>query len=297
MSFSLDPMARPRQLAAFTLVELLVVIGIIALLIAILLPALNRARQQAQTVACLANLRTIGQAIFIYSDDQGSLPYGYWNGSIPIGSTNIDNNRAGDWSLLLMSDSFGKGNGNYGTQNGTDTSSLQGVFACPSAQPNIIAPYSTDRRVHYACHPRLMPDIDDGDNSRPGTLLTPYKLSSIKNASNIVLIWDADQVYDQVDFNLEGNCFAISKNLYDSACYNFAPYLIDNGTVNLGDSVHEIMNADLPPNYSAGADIRWRHGNNNEANFLFCDGHAATLSRKSATSCDLKLRNIYVNQH
>src|SRR5581483_5198820 len=70
-----------RNASGFTLVELLVVIAVMALLAAFLFPVLFRARDQARQSTCLAHLRQLGHAYFLYLQDwDEQLPYWYLSG-------------------------------------------------------------------------------------------------------------------------------------------------------------------------------------------------------------------------
>ena len=130
--------ARPRvNRSGFTLVELLVVIGIIAVLISMLLPALNKAREQARRVACASNMRQIGMATLQYAAaNRNKLPAPAWGGTYSATPAPWQENYndyiywTGVWGT--RADNRNLNDSALAPYLGVKNEKLQQIFRCPS---------------------------------------------------------------------------------------------------------------------------------------------------------------------
>ena len=252
--------------SAFTLIELLVVISIIALLIAILLPALGAARRSARDMQCLSNQRQIGVGLYGYSvENKDFLPISYFDGN----STYADQT---DWAVQIASYMTDSGVDDYG-EGGQDQPS-PGI-QCPSAQ-------IAGGRLHYGGNLMLLPFLIN--NAYSGNL-KPYSMGRMKRPTEILMIADGGQV-DRTDYGQYiGDAYAALDRLDNSGANDTGDYF-NAGAPDNDDPIDPGANID--GNITPGSgDLRWRHaaggdengGNQGSVNVLYGDGHASSNTR------------------
>ena len=295
------------SLAAFTIVELLVVISIIALLIALLLPALAEAKQDALSIQCLANLRSQGQMMAEYGVTyKDAIPYDY-NAGATYG-TNMWGAEGWDTLLFCNSDGNGVSAANLAqgwlyplsatTLTATQVNDLMEtwakIFICPSATIPMVQgannrSFTVDSYTTYACNPNFFmvsnPPNSQGHggpyfapgNGAPQTFTV--SLSNVANPGQKVAIADSTQV-DANGTGSPGNvpAFFWMQNAWPAFQTASPEDLVSSDGIAPGMN----SNNDYPLAVWA-IGMRYRHGQTNAndtggwANAVFFDGHAATI--------------------
>ncbi|NNM87111.1 MAG: prepilin-type N-terminal cleavage/methylation domain-containing protein [Phycisphaerae bacterium] len=252
------------KIRGFTLVELLVVIFIIAVLIALLLPALGAAHQAALDVICLTNLRSQGQMLVEYAADyQDDLPSGY--------------NQYGGAVNALLADQFDVPL-NYLTQlssnpltEGAIENRFHEVFWCPSVGVSMTNPWG----LNYSANP-----IAFGTNN----LTDLTRLASVPRPSQVIAFGDVNQAFS------DGGGWWVFD--WES---NFYPTTTPPNTVIEPGGWSGYCNTDSTGGTISGTGLRYRHGDatpaSGSANCVFFDGHAAPIEAGNLHYFNITIQN------
>ena len=187
------PRTFPRPRKAFTLVELLVVVGIIAILIAILMPALRRARNQAQKIDCMSRVRQISLAVNMYAQQfKGWLP-GPFGGTDPPGPHDQFDVETG-WlfktKCLIDKD----------------------VWICPIDPRPVL-----ERRYSYTYNGRMIAQLGMENDPWPVVIPAPHmrRITSFKYPDQCVLYGEENVTGRSVGTYLINDCYYIYDDVSD----------------------------------------------------------------------------------
>jgi prepilin-type N-terminal cleavage/methylation domain-containing protein/prepilin-type processing-associated H-X9-DG protein len=286
----------------FTLVELLVVIGIIALLIGVLLPVLSKARESGNAVKCSANLRSIGQGFAIYlAENKQYYPAAYLynvdpgNGAPHVAGGSAATPKRGytHWSWYIFT-------------AGRKAGANEGGFVCPSLlngglpptnpQPNDGAPGQqrdpqTDasvydnqvRRLAYTVNEAICPRNKFSPAiERAGLGNAQYvRATKIRKTAQVILateFWDDWRIVSE---SSEGDAVVKShRPVHALRGFNDSWQLVEVPSDPLGrDLPRFFLQTSVPyPAQPNASRLNWvgrNHGKGKEArtNFLYCDGH------------------------
>ncbi len=240
-----------RKREGFTLIELLVVIAIIALLMGILMPALQRVKKQARTVYCLSSLKQLGMAMTMYADDNG--------GFIP---------RALDHEVKWILEFIPYlGNEYREIQDYREVD----VYQCPSFPRSGVGQYGQsngEQTVDYVVNAWNMqePGLSSGDQGNQ--MDHPTKLSNVKSPAQRIYMGD----------NSAGDWRPVVRNEYELDILSRMNYLDVWSRTHLPASDQTTKGSNLTRRISGD-----RHRGNG-CNNLFFDGRANWLHRDENTS-------------
>ena len=262
----------PKKPRGFTLVELLVVIGIIALLISILLPALNRARASAATIKCLSNLRNIGNVSQMYiADYKGYVFPCFYDFTKTVPTSNM--------KLIAEETAPGVPNAPAILDRYLIQNAKRSIWSCPTALEGESGQYP----LHYAANTQVHAYF--GDTGVGEYQIIP-KASKIHRSSEIVSMADSTLATGGTVRVSAGFLEFVTPTPYGVPGQPPPPvgpkpglFAIDQ-IVNSGNLVYNLNGRWAKNDDSGGYVIRYRHNLNKLGNVVFFDGHAASVRPK-----------------